>query len=119
MKNLADLQAIKEKSQNEMKAHSTRVLVGMATCGIAAGAKPIIEALEEGVKMNNLADVEVSRVGCIGLCQYEPLVEVVKEGEDPVTYVNMDVDKVNKVIEKHLKGGEIVEEYTVSGTALT
>ncbi|MCL1789578.1 MAG: (2Fe-2S) ferredoxin domain-containing protein [Oscillospiraceae bacterium] len=119
MKNLAELQAIREKAQDEAKLHSTRVLVGMATCGIAAGAKPIIEALEEGVTKNNLSDVEVSRVGCIGLCQYEPLVEVIKQGEEPVTYVNMDTDKAKEVLEKHLIGGTVVKEYTVSGTALS
>jgi NADP-reducing hydrogenase subunit HndB len=118
MKNLAELKAIQEKTQGEINGCSTRVLVGMATCGIAAGAKPVIEALEDVVKKNNLSGISVSRVGCIGLCQYEPLVEIFKQGEEPVTYVNMDADKAREVAEKHLKGGTIVEEYTVSSTTL-
>ena len=119
MKNLNELQALKEKTENEINSYSTRVLVGMATCGIAAGAKPVIDAFEEVVKNNNLSgDVSVTRVGCIGLCQYEPLVEIIKKGEEPVTYINMDAEKAAKVAEKHLVNGEIVAEYTVSNTSL-
>jgi NADP-reducing hydrogenase subunit HndB len=118
MKNLAELQAIKEKTEKQINSHSARVLVGMATCGIAAGAKPIFEAFEEAVKANNLSDVSVGQVGCVGLCQFEPLVEVVKPGEEPVTYINMDADKAREVTEQHLKNGTVVDKYTIGSSTL-
>ena len=113
MKNLAELQAIKDKTLAEKSAQSVKVAVGMATCGLAAGARPLYDALNKAA----IDGVSVGQVGCVGLCQYEPLVEVVKDGV-AVTYVNMDVDKINEVIEKHLKGGNIVEEYTAGNTDL-
>ena len=118
MKNLAELKAIQDKTQSEISKYSMRVFVGMATCGIAAGAKPIVEAFEQAVKENNLSSVEVVRVGCVGLCQYEPLVEIVNSNGEIVTYVNMDADKAKEVAESHLLKGEILEKYTVSSTSL-
>ena len=119
MKSLEELKAIRERMQgqvglrNESEA-STRVVVGMATCGIAAGARPVLGAFVEAVNEGGLAQsVTVSQTGCVGLCQYEPIVEVYEAGKDKVTYVKMTADKAKEVVEKHLKGGKVVEEYTI------
>ena len=92
-----------------------RVVVGMATCGIAAGARPVLNAFVEQVNEAGLAaSVTVTQTGCIGLCQYEPIVEVLEAGKEKVTYVKMTPDKVSRVIEEHLKGGKPVTEFTIA-----
>ncbi len=116
MKSLAELQAIKEKMQNKVAlregSSEKRVVVGMATCGIAAGARPVLNAFVEQVEAAGLAGaVTVTQTGCIGLCQFEPIVEVVEAGKDKVTYVKMTADKVARVIEEHLKGGTPIAEF--------
>lgn len=118
MKSLAELAAIREKMQNKVViregAASTRVVVGMATCGIAAGARPVLNVFVEGVMSANLSDkVTVTQTGCIGICQYEPVVEIFEEGKEKVTYVKLDAAKAAEIVEKHLKGGKVVEEYTI------
>jgi len=118
MKSLAELAAIREKMQNKVVIRegmgTTRVVVGMATCGIAAGARPVLNAFVEGVTKNGLTDtVAVTQTGCIGICQYEPVVEIFEEGKDKVTYVKLDAQKAAEIVEKHLKGGKVVEEYTI------
>ena len=118
MKSLAELAAIREKMQNKVVvregAASLRVVVGMATCGIAAGARPVLNAFVDGVNNAKLNDkVTVTQTGCIGICQYEPVVEVFEEGKEKVTYVKLDAQKAAEIVEKHLKGGEIVTEYTI------
>lgn len=118
MKSLAELAAIREKMQNKVViregAASTRVVVGMATCGIAAGARPVLNAFVEGVMSANLSDkITVTQTGCIGICQYEPVVEIFEEGKEKVTYVKLDAAKAAEIVEKHLKGGKVVEEYTI------
>ena len=119
MKSLAELQAIKEKMKDKVVLREgtadVRVVVGMATCGIAAGARPVLNAMVEGVNESGLADkVTVSQTGCIGLCQYEPIVEIFEAGKDKVTYVKMDAQKAKRVVEEHLKGGKIVTDYTIA-----
>ena len=118
MKSLAELAAIREKMKDRVSiregSEQIRVVVGMATCGIAAGARPVLSAFVEKVSEAKLADkVTVSQTGCIGICQYEPVVEVFEDGKEKVTYVKMTADKVAEVVEKHLKGGKVVEEYTI------
>lgn len=118
MKSLAELAAIKEKMQSKVLIRegesATRVVVGMATCGIAAGARPVLNAFVEGVNANGLADkVTVTQTGCIGLCQYEPIVEIYENGKDKVTYVKVDAEKAAQIIEKHLKNGQVITEYTI------
>lgn len=118
MKSLAELAAIRERMQNKVVlregAANTRVVVGMATCGIAAGARPVLNAFVEGVANANLSDkVTVTQTGCIGICQCEPVVEVFEEGKEKVTYVKLDAAKAAEIVEKHLKGGKVVEEYTI------
>ena len=119
MKSLAELAAIKAKMKDKVAIRQAsdeiRVVVGMATCGIAAGARPVLNAFVEGVDREGLNDkVLVSQTGCVGLCQYEPIVEVYEAGKEKVTYVKMTEEKAAKVIEQHLKGGKIVEEYTIN-----
>lgn len=118
MKSLAELAAIREKMQSKVVLRegkgTTRVVVGMATCGIAAGARPVLNAFVDGVSANGLADkVAVTQTGCIGICQYEPVVEIYEEGKEKVTYVKLDAEKAAEIVEKHLKGGKVVEEYTI------
>lgn len=119
MKSLAELQAIKEKMKNKVVlregVNEFRVVVGMATCGIAAGARPVLNTIVEAVNDSGLSDkVTVSQTGCIGLCQYEPIVEVYEPGKEKVTYVKMDSDKAKRVVEEHIKGGKVVVDYTIS-----
>ncbi len=118
MKSLAELAAIREKMQSKVVLRegmgTTRVVVGMATCGIAAGARPVLNAFVEGVNANGLTEkVAITQTGCIGICQYEPVVEVLEEGKEKVTYVKLDAQKAAEIVEKHLKGGQVVEEYTI------
>lgn len=118
MKSLAELAAIREKMQSKVVIRegmgTTRVVVGMATCGIAAGARPVLNAFVEGVSKNGLTDkIAVTQTGCIGICQYEPVVEIFEEGKEKVTYVKLDAAKAAEIVEKHLKGGKVVEEYTI------
>ena len=119
MKSLAELQAIKEKMKNKVVlregVNEFRIVVGMATCGIAAGARPVLNAVVEAVNENGLSDtVSVSQTGCIGLCQFEPIIEVFEPGKEKVTYVKMDADKAKRVVEEHIKGGKVVVDYTIS-----
>lgn len=118
MKSLEELMAIKAKMQDKVAIRkgsgSTRIVVGMATCGIAAGARPVLNAFVEAVNEAGLAEsVSVTQTGCIGICQYEPVVEVFAEGQEKVTYVKMTPEKAKTIIEKHIKGGKVVAEYTI------
>ncbi|MCH5315588.1 MAG: (2Fe-2S) ferredoxin domain-containing protein [Eubacterium sp.] len=119
MKSLAELQAIKEKMKDRVilreGSGDIRVVVGMATCGIAAGARPVLNAFVEEVNNLGLSEkVTVSQTGCIGICQYEPVVEVFEAGKEKVTYVKMTAEKAREVAESHLQGGKVLTEYTVS-----
>ena len=92
-----------------------RVVVGMATCGIASGARPVLTTLANAVQEKGLTDkIAVTQTGCIGLCQYEPIVEVMEPGKEKVTYIKMNPDKALEVVERHLIGGHVVEEYTLN-----
>lgn len=119
MKSLAELAAIREKMKDKIVLREgtsdTRIVVGMATCGIAAGARPVLSAFVEGVSREGLGDqVTVSQTGCIGICQYEPVVEIYQPGKEKVTYVKMTPEKAEKVLAEHIKGGKVVAEYTYS-----
>lgn len=118
MKSLAELAAIRDKMKNKVVIREgsgeTRVVVGMATCGIAAGARPVLNAFVEEINKAGLADkVTVTQTGCIGVCQYEPVVEVYEADKEKVTYVKMTPDKVAEIVEKHIKGGNVVVDYTI------
>ena len=123
MKSLAQLQEIKARMRDKVVlregSNEIRVVVGMATCGIAAGARPVLNAFVEQVNAQGLSEqVTVTQTGCIGICQFEPVVEVFEAGKEKVTYVKMTPEKVAVVIEKHLKGGTPVAEYTVANSEI-
>lgn len=119
MKSLEELKAIREQMKKQMDVRdqsdsNIRVAVGMATCGIAAGARGVLNAFTEEVAKSGLHGVLVTQTGCIGLCQYEPVVEVFREGEEKVTYVKMTPEKAARVVAEHLVGGTPVAEYTIA-----
>ena len=123
MKSLAELKAIRDKTRasvtlRENAEADTRVMVGMATCGIAAGARPVLNAFVEEVAKRGLQDVMVTQTGCIGICQYEPVVEVVTPGQEKVTYVKMTPEKAVRVVNDHLVNGNVVSEYTIGANAI-
>ena len=121
MKSLEELKAIRNKMQGQVGLRAedhnhTRVVVGMATCGIASGARPVLNALSTLVQEKGLTGkVAVTQTGCIGLCQYEPIVEVMEPGKQKITYIKMTPEKAEEVLERHLVGGHVVENYTLSG----
>ena len=124
MKSLEELMAIKQKMQDKVAVRNAendnvRVVVGMATCGIAAGARPVLNAFVEGVNEAGLATkVSVTQTGCIGLCQYEPIVEIYEKDKDKVTYIKMTPEKAKEVVEQHLERGLIVSKYTLQNVNL-
>ena len=118
MKSLAELQAIRDRARaavniRENSEAKTRVLVGMATCGIAAGARPVLTAIVDEVAKRGLSDIMVTQTGCIGICQYEPVVEVIDAAGDKTTYVKMTPEKALRVVNDHLVNGNAVTEYTI------
>ena len=119
MKSLEELKAIRETMQAQMGLRSedsnqTRIIVGMATCGIASGARPVLVALSNIIQEKGLSNVMVTQTGCIGLCQYEPIVEIIEHGKDKVTYVKMTPEKALEVIDQHIVRGHILSKYTIS-----
>ncbi|WP_427340933.1 (2Fe-2S) ferredoxin domain-containing protein [Caloranaerobacter sp. DY30410] len=117
MKSLEELKKIKEETLKKVdlrkQREGTRIVVGMATCGISAGARPVLMALLEEVKNRNLSDVIVTQTGCIGVCRLEPIVEVYRPGEEKVTYVEMTPEKARRIIAEHIVNGKVVTEYTI------
>ena len=125
MKSLAELQEIRNRMLGNVTlrkegSDEVRVVVGMATCGISAGARPVLSTFVEEISNAGLADkVSVTQTGCIGICQYEPVVEVFEGGlENKTTYVKMDPEKAKRVVEEHIKGGKPVSEYMIGNTEL-
>lgn len=117
MKSIEELKAIKaktlEKVQLRKEGNGTRVVVGMATCGIAAGARPVMSKFVEEVAKRKLSDVVVSQTGCIGACRLEPMVEVYKPDQEKVTYVKVNPDMVDKIITEHIINDRVVTENTI------
>lgn len=118
MKSLEELAALRERMKNNVamrqdNSTATRVVVGMATCGIAAGARPVLTAFVEEVNRRGLKDVVLTQAGCIGMCKLEPIVEVFQPGKEKVTYVKMTPEKVSRIVTEHLVNGSPVTEYTV------
>ena len=116
MKSLEELAAIKARMQSKVSLREgsgdVRIVVGMATCGIDAGARAVLSS-------QGLSDkATVSQTGCIGICQYEPVVEVFEQGKEKVTYVKMTPDKAKRVVAEHIKGGKVVTEYTIGNTKI-
>ena len=118
MKSLAELAALREqmKASMNMRQEDTdkiRVVVGMATCGIAAGARPVLGAFVDEVSKRNLHNIMITQTGCIGICKYEPVVEVYVPGQEKVTYVKMTAEKAMRVVAEHLVNGQVVSELTI------
>ncbi|HHY90954.1 MAG TPA: (2Fe-2S) ferredoxin domain-containing protein [Clostridiales bacterium] len=117
MKSLEELAKIREEALKKVdirqENQGTRIVVGMATCGISAGARPVMMALVEEVKKRNLKDVTVAQTGCIGVCRLEPIVEVYSPGKEKVTYVEMTPEKARQVIAEHIVNGKVIDEYTI------
>lgn len=123
MKSLEELKVIRDRVQNQMDMRNdndndTRIVIGMATCGIAAGARPVLNEFLQEINKRGLSGVTVTQTGCIGMCRLEPIVEIFKPGEEKVTYVKMTPDKVAKVVTEHIVNGRPVMEYTI-GAAQT
>lgn len=118
MKTIQELEELRKKALEKMnlrreRSQGTRVVVGMATCGIAAGAKPVLQAMASEVSKRGLTDVTVSQTGCIGVCRLEPMVEIYRPGEDKVTYVKVDPDMVPRIVAEHVVNGKPVREFTI------
>ena len=119
MKSLAELQAIREKTLNRINLRKedenevVRVVIGMATCGIAAGARPVMLAFMDEINKRGLNHVTVSQTGCIGMCRLEPMVDVILPGQEKVTYVHMTPEKARRVVAEHIVNGRAVDEYTI------
>ena len=118
MKSLADLEAIRAKTLENIamrKDHNdaARVVVGMATCGIAAGARPVMLQFVEEIKKRSLEHVTVSQTGCIGMCRLEPMVDIIMPGKEKVTYVKVKPEMVARIVAEHIVNGRPVEEYTI------
>ena len=121
MKSLAELQKLREEMQGKIGIRhdgdtAVRVVVGMATCGIAAGARPVLNAFTEEVAKRGLTHVAVGQTGCIGICQYEPVVEVYVPGEEKVTYVKVSPEMVARIVTDHIVNGKPVSEYTIGAS---
>ena len=119
MKSLAELEAIRKATlsrinvRTEEKGETTRVVIGMATCGIAAGARPVMLAFMDEIQKRQLAHVTVSQTGCVGMCRLEPMVEVIVPGKEKVTYVHVKPDMVPRIVAEHVVNGRPVQEYTI------
>lgn len=121
MKSLAELKAIRERMQGQLGMREegedqTRVVVGMATCGIAAGARPVLNKFAELVQERGVKNTVVTQTGCIGICRFEPIVEIYEPGKPKVTYVHMTPEKAEEVVTRHLLGGQIVKDYVIPAT---
>ena len=118
MKSLAELAAIRAKMKDQVTLRKddnvdTRIVVGMATCGIAAGARPVMLAFIEELKKRGIENATVAQTGCVGMCRLEPMVEVYVKGQEKVTYVHMNPDKVARVVGEHIVNGKPVDEFTI------
>ncbi|NLI60025.1 MAG: (2Fe-2S) ferredoxin domain-containing protein [Clostridiales bacterium] len=117
MKTLKELEEIRQRTLESVNLRKdrkgARVVVGMATCGISAGARPVLMAFVEEIQNRRLLDATVTQTGCIGVCRLEPMVEVYMPGEEKVTYVNMTPEKVKRVVSEHLVNGQVVREFII------
>lgn len=117
MKSLDELKKIREEAIKNVEMRNTdkevRIVVGMATCGISAGARPVLSALVEEVSKRGLHNVQVVQTGCIGMCTYEPIVEVYAPDKEKITYIHVDAQKARQIIAEHIVNGNPVKEYTI------
>lgn len=117
MKSIAELEAIRQRTLDQVNLRreheGTRIVVGMATCGIAAGARPVLLAFMDEISKRKLLDVTVAQTGCIGMCRLEPMLDVIVPGKEKVTYVKVNPDMVSRIVAEHIVNGRPVQEYTI------
>lgn len=118
MKSLAELQEIKNRVSQQVslrkdREDGIRVVIGMATCGIAAGARPVMNTFMDEIAKRGLSNVTVTQTGCIGMCRLEPIVEVYMPGEEKVTYVHMNPEKVSRIVAEHIINQHPVTDFTI------
>lgn len=120
MKSIAELKEIRERALEEMSMRNTdnsrKIVIGMATCGIAAGARPVMKAFTEELKLRKISDVPVLMTGCIGVCRLEPMVDVIDKDGSKVTYVSMTPEKARQIVAEHIVNGNVCTEYTISAS---
>ncbi|HKL93959.1 MAG TPA: (2Fe-2S) ferredoxin domain-containing protein [Clostridia bacterium] len=120
MKSIADIMAIRDKMQSQIIVRDnnsdgeTRIVVGMATCGISAGARPVFNTLIDEVATRKLKNVKVNRSGCLGMCKLEPIVEVYVPGQEKVTYIHVDAERAKQIIASHIVNGNVVTEFLIT-----
>ncbi|MEG0831227.1 MAG: (2Fe-2S) ferredoxin domain-containing protein [Acidaminococcaceae bacterium] len=116
MKTLEDLKALREKLKADIrvrKAEGTKIIIGMGTCGIAAGAREVMTAVLDELAVRKLNDVQVQQTGCIGMCEKEVLVDVARPNEPRITYGNVKPVDVKRIIADHVVNGRIIEDLVV------
>ena len=117
MKSIQELEAIKNRTLGNVNLRKdrkgTRVVVGMATCGIAAGARPVLTAFMDEIQKRNLGDITVSQTGCIGVCRLEPIVEIYKPGQEKVTYVKVTPEIVPQIVSEHIVNDRVLQSQTI------
>ncbi len=117
MKSIAELDEIRKKTLEQISLRSNadgiRVVVGMATCGIAAGARPVMKAFMEEISKRNLQNITVSMTGCIGACRLEPIVDIIDKDGKKTTYVKMTAEKSARVVLEHIVNGKVCTDLTI------
>ncbi len=117
MKSIAELEEIRKKTLDKISLRTNddgiRVVVGMATCGIAAGARPVMNAFVEEIDKRSLNNVTVSMTGCVGVCRLEPVVEVIDKDGNKTTYVKMTAEKAARVVVEHIVNGKVCLDLTI------
>lgn len=117
VKSLEDLKKVREKALEQMRIRegnqSAKIVVAMGTCGIAAGAREVMTAILDELEKRGITDVTVTQSGCKGLCEQEPTVDVIRAGEQPVTYGYVDPDKARQIVAQHLINGQVVSDWVI------
>ncbi|MFO7152825.1 MAG: (2Fe-2S) ferredoxin domain-containing protein [Bacillota bacterium] len=118
MKSIEELEKIREQARELINLrkdneNKTRIVVGMGTCGISAGAREVLTAILDEIKKRNLTNVIVTETGCIGMCRFEPLVDVIKPDQPKVTYVNVDPEKARQIVAKHVVNNQVIDEWVI------
>ncbi|ADL07464.1 NAD(P)-dependent iron-only hydrogenase iron-sulfur protein [Thermosediminibacter oceani DSM 16646] len=118
IKSIEELEKIREQARElinlrKENENKTRIVVGMGTCGISAGARQVLLAILDELKKRNISDVIVTETGCIGMCRFEPLVDVIKPNQPKVTYVNVDADKARQIVARHIVNNQVIDEWVI------
>ena len=118
MKTLKELEELRKKAQESTRLREgdkgSKIVIGMGTCGIAAGAREVMAAVMDEINKRDIDDVVVTQTGCVGVCEQEPIVEVMRPGQEKVTYGRIDEEKARKIIAQHIANGQIVGDWVIS-----